>query len=213
LPAVTDRSTQRPATKTTCRIDNGFRYRCDGEVSDRVAGIRLRYRASDSARSRTPTQDDWSVRLRAAGLTVTAPRKTVLRGLAGRAGSDSAAQVYDLLRDDGSTLGLTSVHRILHAFASVGLVHVFAGREQQFRLCGPDPHAHLVCVACGRVTEVPLELARGWLEPARHTVGFVVDAQRCDLYGWCGGCGPPEPGVRSRLARPSLSSHIDVVSG
>jgi Fur family ferric uptake transcriptional regulator len=181
-------------------------------VSDRVAGIRPRYRTVDRAGSPAVAHDDSSVRLRAAGLTVTAARMTVLRGLAGRDGSYSAASLYDLLREEGSTLGLTNLHRVLRAFSGAGLVHVFAGREQRFRLCGPDPHAHLVCDVCGRVIEVPLEVAQAWLEPARHTVGFFVDAGRCNLYGQCEGCWRHERGEHSGSHDTASSGQTDVMS-
>jgi Fur family transcriptional regulator, ferric uptake regulator len=137
------------------------------------------------------TGDDLSVRaLRAAGLAVTAPRRAVYQVLAGRERPVSAAEIYDLLRASGSRLGLTSVYRVLHSFSASGLVHVFAGQEQRFRICDRAPHAHLVCEACGRVIERPAEAVRQWLAPAAREADFVPNAERSDIHGVCRRCRP-----------------------
>ncbi|GIH20207.1 Fur family transcriptional regulator [Rugosimonospora africana] len=128
--------------------------------------------------------------LRAAGLTITAPRRAVYRLLFGRERPVGAGEVFDLLRADGSRLGITSVYRVLHSFAGAGLVHVFAGEEQRYRICDPVPHAHLVCEECGRVIERPADTVRQWLSAARHDADFVANVERSDVYGLCGRCRP-----------------------
>jgi Fur family ferric uptake transcriptional regulator len=126
--------------------------------------------------------------LRAAGLAVTAPRLAVHRVLVGRERPVSAAEVYDLLRAHGSRLGLTSVYRVLQSLTAAGIVHVFAGQEQRFRVCDPMPHAHLVCEVCGRVIERPADAVGRWLALATREADFVPNARRSDVYGRCGRC-------------------------
>jgi Fur family transcriptional regulator, ferric uptake regulator len=101
----------------------------------------------------------------------------------------SAGEVFDLVRAGGARLSLPTVYRVLHAFAAVGIVHVFAGGEQRFRICDPAPHAHLICEDCGRVIEQPAGVAAAWLAPARQAADFVPNVERSDLYGRCGRCG------------------------
>ena len=113
---------------------------------------------------------------RAAGLAVTAPRRAVYGVLAGWERPVSAADVYDLLRASGSRLGLTSVYRVLHSFAASGIVHVFPGDLQRFRICDRMPHAHLVSEECGRVMERPADTVRQWLALAAR--GRGLPAQR-----------------------------------
>jgi Fur family ferric uptake transcriptional regulator len=165
-----------------------------------------------SERGATAAGGDVAARvLRGAGLTVTAPRRAVYRVLAGQDRPLSAAEVFDLLRAGGSGLGLPSVYRVLHSFATARVVHVFAGEEQRFRLCTPGPHAHLVCQECGRVIERPTETVRGWLAPARQDADFVADVERTDLYGVCGRCRPQSPDAGRRRARggPAGSTATD----
>jgi Fur family ferric uptake transcriptional regulator len=128
--------------------------------------------------------------LRGAGLAVTGPRRTVYLALVGQDRPLSAGEVFDLLRARGCGLGLPSVYRVLHSFATARVVHVFAGEEQRFRVCNPGAHAHLVCQECGRVIERPADTVRGWLAPARQDADFVADVERSDLYGVCGRCRP-----------------------
>ncbi|GAA5179401.1 Fur family transcriptional regulator [Rugosimonospora acidiphila] len=126
--------------------------------------------------------------LRAAGLTITVPRRAVFQLLVGRERPVSAGEVFDLLRAGGSRLGITSVYRVLHSFAGAGIVHVFAGEEQRYRICDPWPHAHLVCERCGRVIERPVDTVRQWLAAARQDADFVANVERSDVYGVCGRC-------------------------
>lgn len=129
--------------------------------------------------------------LRAAGLAVTRPRRAVHRVLVGRERPLGAGEVFDLLRANGARLSLTSVYRVLHSFAAAGIVHVFAGEQQRFRICDAAPHTHLICEVCGRVIEQPAEVAAAWLAPARQAVDFVANAEHSDLYGRCGRCPRP----------------------
>jgi Fe2+ or Zn2+ uptake regulation protein len=151
--------------------------------------------------------------LRAAGLTITAPRRAVYRLLLGRERPVSAGEVFDLLRAGGSRLGITSVYRVLHSFAGAGLVHVFAGEEQQYRICEPGPHAHLVCEGCGRVIERPVDTVRQWLAAAREDADFVANVERSEVYGLCGRCrslgrlGEPHPRAGDTLV--SLDTLIE----
>jgi Fur family ferric uptake transcriptional regulator len=143
------------------------------------------------ARQDGTADDDVTVRaLRAAGLAVTGPRRAVYQLLAGRERPASAADIHDLLRTSGSRLGLTSVYRVLRAFTASGIVHVFAGDEQRFRICDRSPHAHLVCEECGRVIERPADTVRQWLAPAARDADFVPNVERSDVYGRCGQCRP-----------------------
>ena len=150
-------------------------------------------------------EDDPAVRaLRAAGLAVTAPRRAVYQVLAGRDRPASAADVFDLLRAQGSRLGLPSVYRVLQSFATAGIAHVFPGDEQRFRVCDRSPHAHLVCEECGRVIEYPADTVRRWLAPARRAADFLVNVEHSDVYGRCGRCRrPPVRGPRADANIPS----------
>jgi Fur family ferric uptake transcriptional regulator len=185
--------TRIPKLLTTVSI-----YRCDGVVAehvhvgaggnprdgaDGVAGVAF----SDGAAVRGAT-DPAGAWVAAAGLSVTRPRRLVMAVLEGRDRAHTAAEVSGLLRAGGTGVGLTSVYRILREFSVAGLVHVFPGTEQRFRLCSPPEHVHLVCDRCGRVIEAPADQVSAWLAPTRRAAGFVVDVVHTDIHGACDRC-------------------------
>jgi Fur family ferric uptake transcriptional regulator len=147
--------------------------------------------------------------LRAAGLAVTAPRLAVYRVLVGRDRPAGAGEVYDLLRDRGSRLSLSSVYRALRLFVAGGIAHAFPADsrtgsladEHRFRICDPDPHGHLVCEVCGRVIERPVETAGQWLAAAVMGIDFVPNVERSVVYGRCGRCRPTADTPHDRATR------------
>jgi Fur family ferric uptake transcriptional regulator len=150
--------------------------------------------------------DDPATRaLRAAGLAVTAPRLAVYRVLAGRDRPAGAGEVYDLLRDRGSRLSLSSVYRALRLFVAGGIAHVFPvdrlTDEHRFRICDPGPHGHLVCEVCGRVIERPVDATGQWLTAAAMGIDFVPNVGRSVVYGRCGRCCPDVDTPHDRATR------------
>jgi Fur family ferric uptake transcriptional regulator len=152
--------------------------------------------------------DGEAARLRSLGLGVTGPRRLVLAALRGRSVPASAGEVYDALRAGNARIALTSVYRVLHLFAQEGLVHVFVGDEQRYRLCTGEAHVHLVCARCGAVREEPADRARRWLRPASVN-DFEVDVEHATLYGICGLCRtqPTAMARRRHRTQPRTGRH------
>ena len=134
---------------------------------------------------------DLDARLRAAGLRSTGQRRAVLAAmdLLGHATVDElCAEVQRELPD----VSLSTVYRTVQALEGAGLVthaHLHHGAPTYHSL-GGDPHIHLVCEACGRVTQAPVEVARGLAADVDAAVGFQVDLSHLALHGRCGRCGP-----------------------
>jgi len=94
--------------------------------------------------------------LRNAGLKVTRPRVRILELLAATdKRHHTADEVYRLLGDEGSDIGLATVYRVLSQFESAGLVvkHNFEGGQASYELDEGDHHDHMVCLDTGEVTE------------------------------------------------------------
>lgn len=73
-----------------------------------------------AARTRATRTPDVAARLRAVGLSATAPRRQVLEALSGHAAPISAGKVYAIMQVADVRIGLTSVYRILHLLADHG---------------------------------------------------------------------------------------------
>jgi Fur family ferric uptake transcriptional regulator len=132
--------------------------------------------------------------LKSANLSATRQRRIVVEQLIGRERPVDAQALHEELQARGAHLGLTTVYRTLNALAASGLVHAFEHHgETTYRLCGPNHHHHLICLACGSVTEGPpvpgLDL---WLQRIKAEQDFQTERHHIEVYGVCGICHPAE---------------------
>lgn len=103
----------------------------------------------------------------------------------------SAQDIHARLRQDGSTVGLTSVYRALQSLADVGAVDVLRTRhgETTFRRCDSDAHHHhLVCRICGATVEVEAPGLERWLSGVGRAHSFAVEGHTLDVVGTCARC-------------------------
>ena len=133
------------------------------------------------------TNDPRSV-LKGSGLKATPPRIKVLE-IFQRAEPRhlSAEDVYKVLVDEGSEIGLATVYRVLMQLAQVGLLtrRRFETGKAVFELDRGTHHDHLVCLGCGRVDEFyDAEIEARQREVARAS-GFGLQEHALALYGLC----------------------------
>ncbi|MGI8869620.1 MAG: Fur family transcriptional regulator [Mycobacteriales bacterium] len=139
--------------------------------------------------------------LREAGLRVTRPRVAVLDVLFEH--PHSTADVVG--REVRARLGRVStqaVYDVLAACVRAGLVRRIepAGSPARFETRTGDNHHHLVCRACGRMTDVDCATrVRPCLTPS-DDAGYALDEAEVVFWGLCPNCQPsqqPSPDVRS----------------
>ena len=122
------------------------------------------------------------------GLKVTLPRtkildlfeKTERRHL-------TADEVYNLLREDNTDIGLATVYRVLTQFEQAGLLirHHFDADKATYELNQGGHHDHLVCMQCGRVEEFyDPEIERRQKKIAEER-GFALQEHSLYLYADC----------------------------
>ena len=94
--------------------------------------------------------------IKEAGLKVTQPRVQILKIFET---SDqkhfSAEEIFQLLRDEDSRVGLATIYRVLTQFETAGLVirHNFEGGQAVFELDSGDHHDHIVDMKNGNIIE------------------------------------------------------------
>ncbi len=130
---------------------------------------------------------------RARGLRVT-PQRQVIFGLLQR-DTDSDADhptveaLYEAARVEMPTMSLKTVYQTVHDLEALGEVHVLDLGTGSLRVDPnvEDDHHHLVCTACGRVRDVPVEFDT--LEvPDRFRREFTVDDVQVIFRGRCETC-------------------------
>ncbi|WP_446216619.1 Fur family transcriptional regulator [Micromonospora sp. IBHARD004] len=133
-----------------------------------------------------PVESD-AERLRAAGLRVTQPRLAVLAAVRDRPHLD-ADTITRLSRTRLGRVSGQTVYDVLHALTGAGLLRRIApaGGPARYELSGDD-HDHLVCRACGSVTDTDRPRAPGpCLDPPAAT--FAVEFAEVTYWGRCPDC-------------------------
>jgi Fur family ferric uptake transcriptional regulator len=125
------------------------------------------------------------------GIRSTKQRAEILSMLRQTDDFRTAQQIFADLRNQGSTVGLTTVYRNLQALAEAGEADTMRlpNGEQLYRLCGQaHHHHHLVCRACSRTIEVEGPAVERWTDRVAEEHGFTDVSHTLDIFGTCPSC-------------------------
>lgn len=129
--------------------------------------------------------------LKSTGLKATVPRLKILEIF--QTGSQrhmTAEDVFRVLLDERSDIGLATVYRVLMQFEQAGLLRRthFESGKAIYELNEEQHHDHLVCTGCGRVEEFfDAEIERRQQEIAGEK-GWLLQDHAMSLYGLCADC-------------------------
>lgn len=126
--------------------------------------------------------------LKKAGLKITEPRLTILELMQGRKNEHfSAEDVYKILLEQGSEIGLATVYRVLNQFdeARILIRHNFEGNKSVFELAPTQHHDHIICEDCGKVFEFNDSVIEQRQKEISEQYGIKLKAHSLYLYGKC----------------------------
>jgi Fur family ferric uptake transcriptional regulator len=129
--------------------------------------------------------------LKSSGLKATLPRIKILEVFQQSSQRHLTAEdVYKVLLNEESDIGLATVYRVLMQFEQAGILsrnHFEAGKAV-FELNEGKHHDHLVCISCGRVEEFyDAEIERRQQEIAEER-GYKLQDHALALYVVCKDC-------------------------
>ncbi|MBU6279314.1 MAG: transcriptional repressor [Actinomycetales bacterium] len=128
----------------------------------------------------------------AIGVRSTRQRSAIADVLREQSGFHSAQEYFDLLRNRGQRIGLTTVYRTLQALVASGDVDMLVGAdgEARYRGCGQalGHHHHLVCRQCGRTVEIAATEVEQWASSVAVAHGFTSVDHTVELVGTCRNC-------------------------
>jgi Fur family transcriptional regulator, ferric uptake regulator len=126
--------------------------------------------------------------IKSTGLKATLPRLKVLEIFQkSEQRHMSAEDVFRILLQDRSDVGLATVYRVLTQFEQAGILSRsnFEGGKSVFELNEGQHHDHLVCLDCGKVEE----FFDAQIEDRQHAVakakGFQIAEHALSLYAHC----------------------------
>ena len=94
--------------------------------------------------------------LKKLGLKVTTARRAILEVLIEGPSHQSAEDITERISGMYPEIHMSTVYRTLDTLEEFGIIdHVHLGHGRAVYHLGDDPHQHLVCEKCGKVTEVP----------------------------------------------------------
>lgn len=128
--------------------------------------------------------------LRAKGLRLTAQRQLVLEAVH-QLGHATPDQVHAKVSEVAAGVNITTVYRTLELLEELGLVthaHLSHGAPT-YHSVGETQHVHLVCRACGGLSEIPSTMLAPLARDLDAAHGFLLDIGHVALFGVCAKCG------------------------
>jgi len=129
--------------------------------------------------------------LKSTGLKATLPRLKILEIFQhGGQRHMTAEDVYRVLLDERSDIGLATVYRVLMQFEQAGILirSNFESGKAIYEINEGQHHDHFVCTSCGKVEEFydpDIEQRQQAIAKAK---GWRVQDHTLALYGQCAGC-------------------------
>lgn len=140
--------------------------------------------------------------IKSSGLKATLPRIKILEIFQRSTQRHLTAEdVYKVLLNDGSDIGLATVYRVLMQFEQAGILarNHFESSKAIFELNEGHHHDHLVCVDCGHVEEFFDAQIENRQRAVARERGFQLEEHSLALYARCATAECPR---RPRKAKP-----------
>ena len=136
-----------------------------------------------------PSGPDFPQLLRAAGLRVTRQRLAVLDVLVELAHADTESVIAGVRRDLPE-VSHQAVYDSLRTLTAAGLARRIqpTGSVARYEARVGDNHHHLVCRACGEITDVDCAVGHVPCLTASDDHGYVVDEAEVIYWGQCPAC-------------------------
>lgn len=129
--------------------------------------------------------------LKSTGLKATLPRLKILEIFqTGAQRHMTAEDVFRVLLDERSDIGLATVYRVLTQFEQAGILirSNFESGKAVYELNEGQHHDHFVCTSCGKVEEfydAEIEKRQNLIAKSK---GWVIQDHAMALYGQCAEC-------------------------
>ena len=129
--------------------------------------------------------------LKSTGLKATLPRLKILEIFQdGKLRHMTAEDVFRVLLDERSDIGLATVYRVLTQFEQAGILlrSNFESGKAVYELNEGQHHDHFVCTSCGKVEEFYDPEIEKRQQLIADRMGWTIQDHSMSLYGQCAGC-------------------------
>ncbi|WP_319763312.1 Fur family transcriptional regulator [Maridesulfovibrio sp.] len=136
-------------------------------------------------------QDIFTEYLTRQRLKMTPQRRTILDVFLAEEGHISSEELYNLVRDEDSSIGQATVYRTLKLLADSGIAKSVDFNDGVIRYehkYGHEHHDHLVCEHCGKTIEAVDNKIEHLQEELAGKYGFKLTHHEMYLFGVCKEC-------------------------
>ncbi|MBN2285442.1 MAG: transcriptional repressor [Tissierellales bacterium] len=134
-------------------------------------------------------------RLNNAGFKLTTQRRVVFDIINSNEGKHySPEEIYELVKVDHPEIGLATIYRTLKLFEKIAIVYRLNFNDgcSRFEMNHFEDkshrHHHLVCLDCGKIFEVKLDLLQDLEGYIEKEYGFEIHNHTLKFYGVCNEC-------------------------
>lgn len=138
--------------------------------------------------------DNYKDSLRNEGYKLTYQREAILNTiLENREEHLSCDEIYNIVSKDNPEIGIATVYRTLQLFEKLDIVYKlnFDDGFSRYELnqgTGDHHHHHLICLKCGKVMEVKLDLLDSLEKKIENDENFAIVDHNVQFYGYCSDC-------------------------
>ena len=138
--------------------------------------------------------DDLKIKLKEKGYKLTTQRRVILDVILENQGRHlSPEEIYDSVRDRYPEIGLATVYRTLQLFEQLNIIYKLnfndgCSRYELSSSSSDHQHHHLICLDCGKVLEVELDLLENLESEIEKQKNFRVIDHNVKFFGYCKDC-------------------------
>ncbi|MCR2805277.1 Fur family transcriptional regulator [Paenibacillus soyae] len=122
-------------------------------------------------------------------INLTVQRKAIYDVIQHAHDHPTAADVIERLRGQGHNFAYGTVYNSLRYLTDVGLIRELKLGEAVSRYdARTEDHQHIVCLRCGRVDEVMVEVPSDWMEAVANQTHYRIEHAEVVLEGVCETC-------------------------
>jgi Fur family ferric uptake transcriptional regulator len=143
--------------------------------------------------------EDFKRKLNKGGYKITNQRKVIFEVLLKNVGEHlNPEQIYELVKEVDSDIGIATVYRTTKLFEEVGILSkvLFNDGCARYEIVLTEDeshsHHHLLCNNCGKIIEVKMDLLNELEELIEKEYNFEIHNHSLKFYGLCKDCKEEE---------------------
>jgi len=133
-------------------------------------------------------------KLKEKGYKLTPQRRATLNVIIENQGKHlSTEEIYDMVKERCPEIGMATVYRTLQLFSDLEVISKInfddgRGRYELNTHEDDHYHHHLICLKCGNVIEVDLDLLEDLEDEIEKNYDFQISDHRVKIFGYCSKC-------------------------